>query len=93
MALSKYRFFLQSAHDHCLLSKSSPKGFIALLIYVDDVLITSNSLALITMVKDSLHAVFTIKDLGSAHYFLGLEIHQTNVGILVKTKICIGPSS
>lgn len=68
--------FLQSTHDHCLFTRIFDIGFVALLVYVDDVLITSNSLSLITMVKTSLHNVFTIKDLGHARYFLGLEIHQ-----------------
>lgn len=78
--------FLQSAHDHCLFTKSSDAGFVALLVYVDDILITSNSLSLINIVKTSLHTVFTIKDLGPVRYFLGLEIHQTDKGLHVNQR-------
>lgn len=41
---------------------------------MDDVLLTSPSQALIDEVKDFLHVSFTLKDLGAAKYFLGMEI-------------------
>ncbi|KAL0439514.1 UNVERIFIED_CONTAM: Retrovirus-related Pol polyprotein from transposon RE1 [Sesamum latifolium] len=63
-----------SAHDHCLFIKHTEAGLIALLVYVDDVLITCISESKITEVKDFLHSAFTIKDLRPAKYFLGLEI-------------------
>ncbi|KAL0365212.1 UNVERIFIED_CONTAM: Retrovirus-related Pol polyprotein from transposon RE2 [Sesamum angustifolium] len=31
--------FKQSAHDHCLFIKPAPQGFVALLVYVDDILV------------------------------------------------------
>ncbi|KAL0446294.1 UNVERIFIED_CONTAM: Retrovirus-related Pol polyprotein from transposon RE1 [Sesamum latifolium] len=71
--------FLQSAHDHCLFLKHSVVGLIALF-YVDDVLITCVSELMITEVKDFLHSTFTIKDLGLAKYFLGLEIARSPSG-------------
>ncbi|KAL0366828.1 UNVERIFIED_CONTAM: Retrovirus-related Pol polyprotein from transposon RE1 [Sesamum radiatum] len=67
----------QSAHDHCLYVKGSGASFIALLVYVDDVLLTSPSCALITEVKTYLDRMFTIKDLGLARYFLGLQIARS----------------
>ncbi|KAL0319661.1 UNVERIFIED_CONTAM: Retrovirus-related Pol polyprotein from transposon RE1 [Sesamum radiatum] len=72
--------FLQSAHDHCLFIKSTKAGLIALFVYVDDVLITCISESKITEVKDFLHSAFTIKDLGPAKYFLGLEIARSSSG-------------
>lgn len=45
-----------------------------LLVYVDDVLLASSYLVLIQEIKDLLHEAFTIKDLGEAKYFLGMEI-------------------
>lgn len=41
---------------------------------MDDVLITGPSEDLIAELKALLHVAFTIKDLGAAHYFLGMEI-------------------
>ncbi|KAL0416521.1 UNVERIFIED_CONTAM: Retrovirus-related Pol polyprotein from transposon RE2 [Sesamum latifolium] len=73
----------QSANDHCLFTKGTPNGLMALLVYVDDILVTAPSLADIRSVKDYLHSLFTIKDLGDARYFLGLEIARNSDGMYV----------
>ncbi|KAL0385499.1 UNVERIFIED_CONTAM: Retrovirus-related Pol polyprotein from transposon RE2 [Sesamum radiatum] len=75
--------FVQSAHDHCLFTKSTPQGLMALLLYVDDILITGPSISDIQTVKNYLHALFTIKDIGDARYFLGLEIARNSTGLYV----------
>ncbi|KAL0339088.1 UNVERIFIED_CONTAM: Retrovirus-related Pol polyprotein from transposon TNT 1-94 [Sesamum angustifolium] len=41
------------------------------------------TLGLIQSVKDYLHSLFTIKDLGEARYFLGLEIARSSDGLYV----------
>ncbi|KAL0415573.1 UNVERIFIED_CONTAM: hypothetical protein Slati_3389200 [Sesamum latifolium] len=62
-------------------------GLMALLVYVDDILVTAPSLAYIQTVKDYLHSLFIIKDIGDARYFLGLEIAKNSAGIyVVQTK-------
>lgn len=66
--------FSQSSSDHCLFIKNTTESFTALLVYVDDVLITGTSKKEINDVKNYLQKTFTIKDLGYARYFLGLEI-------------------
>jgi len=55
----------------------------ALLIYVDDVIITSNALAEITVVKQFLRASILVKDLGELKYFLGIEIARSAKGIVL----------
>ncbi|KAL0462800.1 UNVERIFIED_CONTAM: Retrovirus-related Pol polyprotein from transposon RE1 [Sesamum latifolium] len=75
--------FLQSPHEHCLFIKKSDVGILILLVYVDDVLITSSSDQQLLEVKNFLDATFTIKDLGLAKFFLGLEIVRCSVGIFV----------
>ncbi|KAL2232434.1 UNVERIFIED_CONTAM: Retrovirus-related Pol polyprotein from transposon RE1 [Sesamum indicum] len=75
--------FVQSHNDHCLFSKSIESEVIFLLVYVDDVLISSSAEALIQPVKDYLHGIFTLKDLGHAKYFLGLEIARSSEGTSV----------
>ncbi|KAL0355010.1 UNVERIFIED_CONTAM: Retrovirus-related Pol polyprotein from transposon RE1 [Sesamum radiatum] len=72
--------FSQSAHDHCLFVRGTGDDFIALLVYVDDVLLTSPSSQLIVDVKSYLDQLFTIKDLGLARYFLGLQIARSSKG-------------
>lgn len=66
--------FKQSTHDHCLFTLSTASCFLALLVYVDDILLTGNSEAKIQKVKQFLDYKFTIKDLEHAKYFLGLEL-------------------
>lgn len=51
------------------------------LVYVDDVLLTGNFFDEITRTKAALDHQFTIKDLGLAKYFLGIEICTTNQGL------------
>ena len=75
--------FTQTAHDHCLFIKRSSKSFLALLVYVDDVLITGTNEVDILHVKRFLHSVFSIKDLGYAKYFLGLEIARSPKGMFL----------
>jgi hypothetical protein len=53
----------------------------ALLVYVDDILIASNNITVVHTLKDSLHAEFKLKDLGNLKYFLGLEMDRSTKGI------------
>lgn len=53
----------------------------ALLVYVDDILVTGTSNVLITQVKDFLVTQFKIKDLGPLKYFLGLKVARSCKGI------------
>ncbi|KAL0456195.1 UNVERIFIED_CONTAM: Retrovirus-related Pol polyprotein from transposon TNT 1-94 [Sesamum latifolium] len=79
--------FTQCCHDHCLFTKGSGNNFLGLLVYVDDVLVVSPSLALVTSVKVYLDGLFTIKDLGVARYSLGLQIARSADGLsLTQTK-------
>lgn len=52
-------------------------------VYVDDIIVTGNNLASIITIKNHLHRVFNIKDLGLLHYFLGLEVGCYANGITV----------
>ena len=55
--------------------------FTALLVYVDDMVITGNDHACVASLKSVLDQKFGIKDLGSLKYFLGLEIARNKIGI------------
>lgn len=54
-----------------------------LYIYVDDILITGNDLAVINDLKASLDEQFKIKDLGKLSYFLGIEFIPSAQGLLM----------
>lgn len=52
-------------------------------VYVDDIILTCPSLPLILALKEHLHQVFSIKDLGPLSYFLGLEVIRLPTGIIL----------
>jgi histone deacetylase 1/2 len=53
------------------------------LVYVDDIIVTSSSdYAITTLVRD-LNKNFAIKDLGELHYFVGIEVKKINNGLLL----------
>ena len=57
-------------------------GLLMVLIYVDDILITAPTLAIIQSFKDYLATVFTITDLGVVKKYLGIRIQTTSGGVL-----------
>ena len=74
--------FHQSQADFSLFTKKKPDGsFTALLIYVDDMLLTGNDQSEIDAVKQTLDRLFKIKDLGQLKFFLGLEVARSSSGI------------
>ena len=54
-----------------------------LLFYVDDIIITGNSVPFIDHLVSRLAVVFDLKDLGPLAYFLGLQIEYTSSGLFV----------
>ncbi|XP_014499197.1 uncharacterized protein LOC106760248 [Vigna radiata var. radiata] len=59
----------------------TPIGFTALLVYVDDIVLTGNSMMEINHIKDLLHRKFQIKNLGELKYFIELEVARSKKGI------------
>jgi hypothetical protein len=61
------------------------KGSITIyfLVYVDDIIITSSCPAAIDALLIDLKKDFALKDLGSLHYFLGIEVKQLNNVVLL----------
>ncbi|GKB92470.1 ribonuclease H-like domain-containing protein [Tanacetum coccineum] len=82
--------FIQSKSDYSLFTKFYYGMFLALLVYVDDIIITENSLVHIEEFKRFLKTKFQIKDLGKLKYFFGIEVIETNQGLcLSQRKYCL----
>ncbi|WCJ22400.1 Retrovirus-related Pol polyprotein from transposon RE1 [Euphorbia peplus] len=75
--------FIKSIHDYCLFTRQKEGQFIVLIVYVDDVLISGTSNQQIKEVKQVFHKAFTIKDLGEAKFFLGIELARSSRGMLI----------
>ncbi|GJW35938.1 ribonuclease H-like domain-containing protein [Tanacetum coccineum] len=70
--------FSQSKSDYSLYTKSDKGVFLALLVYMDDIIITGNSISESEKFKVYLKSKFMIKDLGKLKYFLGIEVVDTD---------------
>ncbi|KAL5551858.1 hypothetical protein UlMin_002034 [Ulmus minor] len=84
-ALLKFGF-VQSKSDYSLFTKGHGSSFIALLVYVDDIILASPSSITIAELKQFLHTQFQLKDLGCLKYFLGLEIAKSKQGIMLSQR-------
>jgi hypothetical protein len=56
---------------------------IYLLVYADDILLTGSNSAMFHRLIILLQTEFKLRDLGSVHFFLGIEVKSTAMGILL----------
>lgn len=76
--------YKQSQGDHTLFIKhTAARGVTALLVYVDDIIITGNDEKEKGDLKQKLVREFEIKELGKLKYFLGIEVAYSNQGIFI----------
>lgn len=82
--------FEQSKLDYSLYVKQKGSVFVALLVYVDDIVITGNDEEEINNFKKFLSSKFMIKDLGELKYFLGIEVLKNDYGVcMTQRKYCL----
>lgn len=65
--------FIMSRIDPSLFCNVSTTFLVCLLVYVDDIIITSGSELDVKFLIDTLHSTFSLKYVGLLHYFLGIE--------------------
>lgn len=75
--------YKQSKLDHSLFTFSSGDSFIAVVVYVYDILLSGNDFSLIQSLKTLLHDRYSIKDLGPVKFNLGLEVFRNNQGLFL----------
>ncbi|KAL0641744.1 hypothetical protein Bca4012_102720 [Brassica carinata] len=80
------RGFKKSELDHTLFTLTTPSGMIALLVYVDDIIITGSDKEGIIATKEFIKSMFEIKDLGEMKYFLGIEICRSKEGLFMSQR-------
>ncbi|XP_024026696.1 uncharacterized protein LOC112093108 [Morus notabilis] len=78
--------FVQSKSDYSLFVMGAGDSFIALLVYVDDIIITGPNLEVVNDLKQFLHSKFKLKDLGPLKFFLGIEIARSTAGIALSQR-------
>jgi Reverse transcriptase (RNA-dependent DNA polymerase) len=75
--------FLASSSDPSLFLYHKGNDLVLLLVYVDDIILTGNNQALLQQFITLLDHQFTIKDLGQLNFFLGIEVHTNDRGLLL----------
>jgi len=73
--------FTESKVDYSLFLFHESNVHIFLLVYVDDIIVTGNSLHAITNLITQLQQSFAMKDLAPSHYFLGIHVQHLPHGL------------
>ncbi|GJS93608.1 ribonuclease H-like domain-containing protein [Tanacetum coccineum] len=78
--------FRDSVHPDyvCLLQRQGTDT--ALLLYVDDIVLTTSSESLLQQIIRSLHQEFVMTDLGPLNYFLGISVTRDSSGLFLSQK-------
>ncbi|KAM1895745.1 hypothetical protein ACFX13_044458 [Malus domestica] len=78
--------YRQSNWDNTLFLKRQNGKVTALIVYVDDMVVTSNDLVEQAALKNYLSTEFEMKDLSSLKYFLGIEVSRCKSGIFLSQR-------
>ena len=77
----------RSTSDHSVFYHHTSLGqCIYLIVYVDDIIITGSDQDSIQKLKQHLVSHFQTKDLGKLKYFIGIEITQSNSGVIMSQR-------
>ncbi|PNX57212.1 hypothetical protein L195_g050287, partial [Trifolium pratense] len=78
--------FSQSKCDHSLFIYKKNHHMAYLLLYVDDIILTTSSDTLQTTIISLLSSEFAMKDLGQLSYFLGIAVTRHSQGLFLSQK-------
>ncbi|KAK3017572.1 hypothetical protein RJ639_006639 [Escallonia herrerae] len=76
----------QSNSDHTLFLKKKQGKITALIVYVDDMVVTGNDPEEREALQGHLSREFKMKDLGPLKYFLGIEVSRSKKGIFLSQR-------
>ena len=75
--------FICSTTDSSLFIFRFEDSILLLLVYVDDIIVTSNKQALLSQLVSRLNSKFSMKHLGPLHYFLDIEVLPFSGGLFL----------
>jgi hypothetical protein len=76
--------FRASKVDTSLFIFSNGADICYLLVYVDDILLTGSNSLLLQCLIQLLSSEFKLRDLSSVHYFFGIEVQSTSIGLMLR---------
>ena len=78
--------YKQSNSYHTLFLKHNKEKIIALIVYVDDMIVTGNDSEEMKTLQEHLAHDFEMKDLDKLKYFLGIEVSRSKKGIFLSQR-------
>jgi hypothetical protein len=78
--------FVEAKSDTSLFVFQRGSDIAYLLLYVDDIVLTASSPALLRRIISALQQEFSMKDLGVLHHFLGMHVQPSGDGLLLSQK-------
>lgn len=78
--------FTDSKCDLSLFIYKTSSTITYILVYMDDIIIIGNSSSLVDKLIQHLNPSFSLKQLGSLGYFLGIKVHSLSNGALLVTQ-------
>ncbi|WVZ88497.1 LOW QUALITY PROTEIN: hypothetical protein U9M48_035014 [Paspalum notatum var. saurae] len=78
--------FASTTSDVSLFVYNEGDGLAYLLLYVDDIILTASSPALLQRLIDRLHSEFAMKDLGDLHHFLNISVTRSSDGFFLSQR-------
>ena len=76
--------FWASTVDTSLFILSNGSNICYLLVYVDDILLTGSNSAMLHHLIQLLSSEFKLCDLCTVHYFLGIKVQSTGMGLMLR---------
>ena len=70
---------ITSRNDYCLIARAETERHIFILVRVDDIIVASTSMTVISDVEKALKETFQMEDRGRLYWFLGLRIRREEV--------------
>jgi len=78
--------FVEAKTDTSLFVYRRGSDIVYLLLYVDDIVLTASSVALLRRIIQALQQEFSMKDLGELHHFLGMEVQHRGDGLFLSQR-------
>jgi hypothetical protein len=78
--------FVRKHADHCVCKKLVDDKIVIVIVWVDDLIIASDSMPLMEEFKESMKTQFKMKDLGRITFFRGMDYKQSNGEIKMNHK-------
>ena len=75
--------FVRCSKEPSLYRREENGELLVVVVYVDDLLVTGSSLEMILTFKRGMAKQFEMSDLGKLTYYLGIEVHQREDGIVL----------